>query len=69
MKQNQSAYQLAQTIDLVDYLSSLGHSPQRIKEPDYGSFHLSGMKGPLLLKSTANETCGMTTEWEKGETW
>ncbi len=35
MKQNQSAYQLAQTIDLVDYLSSLGHSPQRVKEPDY----------------------------------
>src|SRR5664279_721073 len=35
MKQNQSAYQRAQTIDLVEYLSSLGHSPQKVKEPDY----------------------------------
>ncbi|HEY4967059.1 MAG TPA: CHC2 zinc finger domain-containing protein [Puia sp.] len=35
MEQEQSLYQRAQTIDLVDYLSNLGHIPQKIKEPDY----------------------------------
>ena len=35
MEQSQSPYKWAQSLDLIDYLSSLGHHPQKIKEPDY----------------------------------
>ena len=35
MEQSQSPYKRAQVIDLVDYLSSLGHYPKKVKEPDY----------------------------------